>query len=489
MRGRPATSAAEWRVGDPPLCGGLLASGAIAISRHEGDNDMPSEPGPWAPFQPTAKDPWDLHKVAHLHRRAGFGATRAVIERDVKDGPAASVDRLLKPRVMSAEEKHVLDSLRQGVLDSRDAARLKAWWLYRVLLDPDLLREKLTLFWHGHFATSIRKVESAAQMFAQNETLRRHAMGPFAELLAAMIGDAAMLVWLDGADSKKEKPNENFGREFLELFTLGVDHYTEKDIREAARAFTGWDLEKDCGVYREAAHDGGVKTFLKQTGAWKAADIVRISLEQPACAAFLCRKLYRFLVSEADEPKADLLAPLAEEMRSHNYDMAHVVGMILRSRHFYATANLRQRVKGPVELSAGLLRALEVPPADVRLLALALACERQGQDLFAPPNVKGWDGGKTWLDSAAVLARGNWCNDVVWGNAGLGLPAYDPLAWAKCYDVAPRKATGALLDLLLQGDCDDQARELILRAGRDGSADSLRKAIQMILHCPEYQLA
>jgi uncharacterized protein (DUF1800 family) len=450
---------------------------------------MPAENGLWAPFEPTARDPWDLRKVAHLHRRAGFATSRDQLERDVKGGPAASVDRLLKPRLLNDDEKQILGSLRQGVLDSRDAARLKAWWLYRVLYDPDPLREKLTLFWHGHFATSNRKVNSVPLMLAQNETLRRHALGPFGDLLAAMVGDAAILIWLDGASSKKEKPNENFAREFLELFTLGVGHYTEKDIREAARAFTGWAVEKGRGVYRDGAHDAGDKTFLIQTGAWNANDVIRITLEQPACAEFLCRKLYRFLVNETEEPQADLQTALAAEMRGHNYDLAHVVGVILRSRHFYAEENQRQRVKTPVELSAGLLRALEVPRRDVRLLALALACERQGQELFHPPNVKGWDGGRTWLDSAAVLARGNWCNDVIWGNAGFGLPPYDPLAWAERHGLATEHATTALLDLLLQCECDDQARDLIVRVSRDGSADGLRKALQLIVHCPEYQLA
>jgi len=146
-------------------------------------------------------------------------------------------------------------------------------------------------------------------------------------------------------------------------------------------------------------------------------------------------------------------------------------------------------VKSPVEFSAGLLRTLEVPRADVRLLALALACERQGQDLFHPPNVKGWDGGKTWLDSTAVLARGNWCNDVIWGNPGVGLPAYDPLAWAERHGLSAEKAATAFVDLLLQGECDDRARDLIVRVGRDGRADGLRKALQLILRCPEYQLA
>jgi uncharacterized protein (DUF1800 family) len=450
---------------------------------------MPIENGPWAPFEPTATDPWDRGKVAHLHRRTGFGAARAEMERDVQDGPAASIARLLRPRPMSDDEKQVLASLRQGVLDSRDIGRLKAWWLYRMLYDPDPLREKLTLFWHGHFATSNRKVDSVPMMLAQNETLRRHALGPFADLLAALVGDAAMLVWLDGAESKKEKPNENFGREFLELFTLGVGHYTEKDIRAAARAFTGWAIENGRGVYRDSAHDGGDKTFLKQTGAWQTADVIRITLEQPACAEFVCRKLYRFFVREDIDPPAELVQPLASELREHGYEVGHVAGVMLRSRHFYAAENRRQRVKGPVELSAGLLRSLEVPRPDVRLLALAVACERQGQDLFGPPNVKGWDGGTSWLDSAAVLARGNWCNDVIWGNSGLPLPPYDPLAWAKRHGLGADMAAPAFLDLLLQGECDDHARDLILRAGRDGGADGLRKALQLIVHCPEYQLA
>jgi uncharacterized protein (DUF1800 family) len=461
---------------------------------------MPMENGPWAPFEPTANDPWDLAKAAHLHRRAGFGADRAELLRDVKDGPAASVGRLLRPPPMSDDQKQVLDSLRQGVLDVHDSnvalapgyLFLKAWWLYRVLYDPDPLREKLTLFWHGHFATSNRKgglLGSVRLMLAQNEALRRPALGPFADLVTAMVGDAAMLVWLDGAVSKKEKPNENFGREFLELFTLGLGNYTEKDVRAAACAFTGWSIDNGKGVYQEAAHDASDKTFLKQTGPWKSDDIVRITLSQPACAEFLCRKLYRFLVSEAERPNAELLAPLAQELRDHDYDIGHLVGVILRSRHFYAEANRRQRIKGPVEFSAGLLRALEVPRADVRLLALAVACERQGQDLFAPPNVKGWDGGKTWLSSTAMLERGNWCNDVLWGNADFGLRPYDPLAWAGRYGVAPGKAAEAFLELLLQGECDDRNRDLVLRTGRDGGADGLRKALQLIVHCPEYQLA
>jgi uncharacterized protein (DUF1800 family) len=442
----------------------------------------------WAPFEPTADDPWELAKVAHLHRRAGFGATWAELQRDLKDGPAASVDRLLQPRESTGEEKQVLASLRQGVLDSNDGERLKAWWLYRVLYDPDPLTEKLTLLWHGHFATSNRKVESIPLMLCQNETLRRHALGNFADLLKEILGDPAMLVWLDGLGSRKEKPNENLAREFLELFTLGVGHYTEKDIREGARALTGWVNEPDFHL-DPARRDDGDKTFLNQTGSWKAADIVRITLEQPATALFLCRKLYRYLVSESQEPADELLRPLAEELRTRRYSIRPVVRMILRSRHFYAQTTRRQRIKNPVEFSAGLLRMLEPSRSQVSLLALAVACERQGQELFYPPNVKGWDGGKSWLNSTTVLERGNWCNDIVWGNADLGLKPYDPLAWAGRNGIEPEHATAAFIDLLLQGDLDAEARDLILRTGRDGRPDSLRKALQLLLHCPEYQLA
>src|SRR5436190_2872410 len=164
---------------------------------------MTMKPHPWAPFEPTADDPWNLRKVAHLHRRAGFGATWAELQRDVNDGPGPSIDRLLQPRIQTPEERSVLDALQQGVLDSRDSERLKAWWLYRLLFDPDPLREKLTLFRHGHFATSNRKVQSVPLMLRQNELFRRHALGSFAELLAGVVTDGAMLVWLDGAGSRR----------------------------------------------------------------------------------------------------------------------------------------------------------------------------------------------------------------------------------------------------------------------------------------------
>jgi hypothetical protein len=449
----------------------------------------------WAPYEPTAADPWDLRKVAHLHRRAGFGPSWAELQHGLQAGIAASVERLLHPQPLIAEEMQILDSLRQGVLDSRDPERLKAWWLYRMLYDRDPLREKMTLFWHSHFATSNRKVQSLLLMLRQNDLLRRHALGDFSALLRDILADPAMLVWLDGAGSTKDKPNENLAREFLELFTLGLDHYTEEDVRAAARAFAGWIRTRaedfrgeDKFHFDPNQADKGVKTFLKQTGPWKAADIVRITLEQPACALHLCRKLYRFFVSESDEPAAEHLEPLAQALRSHRYDIGQVIGIILRSRQFYSRAAYRQRIKSPVEFSVGLIRTLEVPRTHVRQLALAVACERQGQELFYPPTVKGWDGGRTWISSTTVLERGKCVADVIWGNDEFGLRPYDPVAWAERCGVRPGKSLQELLDLLLQDDLDSEAREIIVRSGADEKVDSLRRAMQLMLHCPEYQL-
>jgi uncharacterized protein (DUF1800 family) len=419
----------------------------------------------------------------------------------LKEGPAASVDRFLKPRPSTEEELQVLESLKQGLLDSGDPERLKAWWLYRILYDSDPLREKMTLFWNSHFATSNRKVRNIHLMLEQNEVFRRHSLEDFSLFLNDIISDGAMLIWLDGADNKKTHPNENCAREFLELFTLGIGNYTEADVREAARAFTGWsrpNRDDNDGMsvrgpiefhFEPELFDDGVKTFLMRTGPWKSADIVRITLEQPAAAMFLCRKLYRFFVDETEEPSDELLRPLAGELRRSNYSIRKVVEIILRSERFYSQAAYRRRIKGPVEYSAGLVRSLEVPRRGFNLLALAVTCERQGQELFYPPSVKGWDGGKSWINSATLIERGNWASDVVWGNPVFGLLPFEPAAWARKYDIAPNQALSALAELLLQGDLSPPARELVMTAGRDGKPDSLRKAVQLLLHCPEYQLA
>ncbi|HEX3447569.1 MAG TPA: DUF1800 domain-containing protein [Isosphaeraceae bacterium] len=447
---------------------------------------------PWARYVPTPDDPWDLRKVAHLHRRAGFGATWTELLRDREAGPDASIDRLLHPPQPTTEETEAIDAMRR--LASHDL--LKVCWLHRILYWPDPLREKLILFWHGHFATSIKKVESVALMDRQNETLRTGALGSFAALLEAVIADPAMLVWLDGGTSKKEKPNENFAREFLELFTMGAGHYTERDVREAARAFTGWARQDSRGrfpdpaVVRDPAQiDDGPKTFLGREGRWGPSDIVRITLERPEAATFLARKLYRWFVSEAGTPDPELIEPLCEELRRNQFATGPIVEVILRSKHFFSRAAYRQRIKSPVEFSAGLVRMLEVPRQALNPLALAAACDAQGQELFAPPNVEGWVGGSVWINSGTLLERTNWAADIVWGRSENGLTPFDPIAWANRYKLSTDRANLAFLDLLLQGEFSNDARRLAQGAGRDGSPDGLRRALQLLLNCPEFQLA
>jgi uncharacterized protein (DUF1800 family) len=451
----------------------------------------------WAPYQPKPDDPWDLRKVAHLHRRAGFGATRAELLRDLKAGPEASVDQLFHPPQLPTEAAEAIESLRRTASTSSNLDLLKVCWLNRILHGPDPLREKLTLFWHGHFATSNKKVESVALMDRQNEMLRAHALGSFAALLEAIISDPAMLVWLDGGTSKKNNPNENFAREFLELFTLGPGHYSERDVREAARTFTGWVRRESQRSFQETPSfnyepsqvDLGPKTFLGQTGAWKSTDIVRIVLSRSDSAIFLAQKLYRCFVSEAGPPAQELIEPLAGEIKSHDFAIGPVVEIILRSRHFYSPQFYRQRIKSPVEHSVGLVKMLEIPRHALNPLALSAACDLQGQELFAPPNVAGWIGGQHWINSATLLERTNWSADVIWGRAENGIAPFDPKDWSARYKIDVDRIPEALSDLLLQDDLGKDARRLTLEAARDNSFIGQRKALQLLVNCPEFQLA
>ena len=458
---------------------------------------MSTEKDPWAAFEPGAGDGWDVGKVAHLHRRAGFGASWAELLRDLEAGPAASVDRLLAPPAPSEREREALDGLREGVLNAAGlrVERLKAYWLYRIVYGPHPLREKMTLFWHGLFATSNRKVQNAERMLAQNELFRRLALGDSRELAAAILVDPAILVWLDGVGNSKEKPNENLAREFLELFTLGIGHYSESDIREAARALTGWLNEGKEGDYvaplrfDPSAFDGGSKAFLGRIGAWNAADIARIALEQPAAADHLARKLYRFFVRDDIDPSPDLFRPLADRIRDRGFSIRQVLGVIFRSRHFYSAEVRRHLIKSPVEFTAGLVRVLGIPRDRIDLLILADRCDRQGQSLFHPPNVKGWDGGRAWISSATLLARSNWTSDLIWGNRPMGIVPFDPYAWANDNRIAPKSAVLRLADLLLQNELAPEARSLALEASHDGHADGIRRALQILVNVPDFQLA
>jgi uncharacterized protein (DUF1800 family) len=477
----------------------------------------------WQPWQPSRDDPWGRQWAAHLYRRAAFGAGREDLLEAERLGPEGTLDLLLRGRPQAGA---VLEALVDGgrLAAARDARisfdeceQLRGWWVYGMLQGGHPLREKMTLFWHNHFATSIAKVQNPVLMFRQNCLLRDHALDRFGPLLQAISRDGAMLVWLDSNRNVKGKPNENYAREVMELFSLGVGNYTEKDIREAARAFTGWHTDGRGFAFNAAAHDGEAKTVLGQTGLWDGGDVVRIVLEQPAAARFLVRKLYHFLISEKADPPDALLEPLCASFRKSDYDIAGLVRTMLASRHFYSDYAFRQRVKGPVEYVLGAVQAVYrrygEKEADYRPLpsqTLVGWLATMGQPLFAPPNVKGWQGGPSWLNTSTVLERDNFAGALALGTvwtyplarpraavAESELPrAFDPARLLEEEGVhRAEDVVRVLLDLYLPGGVRPEARaKLVAFLSEDRPSGSalgrrVREAVHAILTMPEYHLA
>jgi len=374
----------------------------------------------WKPWQ-AAEGEWDRRWIAHLYRRASFGASAAEIEKAKESGPTKTIEHLMAGEADAAERLELLNETGQYY---NEPANLRVWWLYAMLEGGHPLREKLALFWHNHFATSYAKVRSTKLMYEQNVTLRKHALGKFRPFLLDMSKDTAMLVWLDSNRNVKGAPNENYAREVMELFSLGVGNYSEKDVQEAARSFTGWHHDAE-GVKFEnnpLLHDDGEKTLLGKSGRWSGADVVRICCDQPACARFLVGKLYTYLVSETAPPKG-LIDPLVASFRKSDYDIAALVRTVLSSQLFFSEHAYRKRVKWPVEYALGAVRAAvsaRVPMSDI-VDPLA----KMGQVLFNPPNVKGWRTGTDWLNSATLLARNNFAERVAmgeWSKSGTPRP-------------------------------------------------------------------
>src|SRR5262249_6166080 len=439
FRGNKCVTSLIFSVGSPGRAtydGGRTPSGLVLIcyqvvraggtmAKHLPPLDRVNPSEAWQPWEPDAHQPWSLGWAGHLYRRAAFGANLDELRSAVKDGLPATLDRLLKGDPAAVQYESLLADTGASIARGGDEAapNLRGWWLYAMLYGGHPLREKLTLFWHNHFATSIAKVRSTTLMFEQNQMLRRHALGKFRPMLADLSRDPAMLIWLDSNRNVKGAANENYARELMELFTLGVGHYAEADVRQAARAFTGWHTDGEKFTFAARFHDAGEKTVLGQTGPWDGTDVQRILLDQPAASRFLVRKLYAFLVSETAHPPDALLDPLAERFRHGDYDIADLVATMLRSRHFFSEYAYRQRVKSPVEYVLGVARAVK-PKVAPRELVQPL--EQMGQSLFAPPNVKGWTGGKTWLNSATVLARQNFAQHMLGGPQAPHPPGQPP---------------------------------------------------------------
>ena len=409
-------------------------------------------------LSPIAKSDWNYDRAGHLLERAGFGGTPAEIKRLASLTPQQAVDQIINyvhtdnSHLPPFDESGILDpgmlpllsglaeainlayrtTKAQGIqvklegplrlqpvvdktyyhmfADRLETGRLEQWWAERMINTRRPLEEKMTLFWHGHFATSNDKVKDYRKMILQLDMLRKNATGNFRALLLGISQDPAMLIYLDSRLNVKGNANENFAREVMELFSMGVGNYTEKDIREAARAFTGWTNDELKFVINEKLHDRDSKTVLGETGNFDGKDVIDIIMKQDATSRFIVRKLYRFFVRDDISP--GLEAKLADKFRSSNYELKPLLRMIFLSKDFYSPASYATQIKSPVHLVVSTYRKLglaNVPGLpDFRTVITSL-----GQELAFPPNVKGWDGGRTWINPATLIQRGNFAHDLL----------------------------------------------------------------------------
>ena len=466
-------------------------------------------PGALDPFVPSSTDPWDARKAAHLLRRAGFGPLPAEVDRAVAAGCDRTVDALFgfppdppapavfdDVRAAEGQLDTTLEALRAtkqridlkthpelrglyqevGRQHGRAIVTLAAWWLDRMATSPAPLQEKLVLFWHGHFTSGFGDVHDAIAMFNQNQLFRRSAAGSFAGLLDGVARDPAMLRYLNNDTNRKSHPNENWARELMELFTMGIGHYTETDVKESARAWTGWTLrdyrtaeDRRAFAFKPMIHDDGPKMFLGQMGPWDGTDIMRILLAQAATPRWIAGKLAKFFVAPA--PDAALVEAMAHGLRAANYELAPVLKALFRSRAFYRPDAMLAQVKGPVEFAVGAVRHLGINAPDwVRVYQAAGA---MGQRLFFPPTVAGWHGGTSWINAGTIFARTDLAAGLISGRLG-------PI------DDAAFPTLDAAVARLLARPLPPHRRVTL---GEATGARASRAAVHLVMSLPEYQVA
>jgi uncharacterized protein (DUF1800 family) len=489
---------------------------------------------------------WNEQTAAHLLNRAAFGGTPTEIEATLKKGMGSAVRELVdvgteavhappplwaRPRNIRAERLQIKMAKDQGrnfqekaravrMMEGENLLDLRRWWLDRMMNGPAPLLEKMTLLWHGHFATSAQKVRDAYWMWLQNDMLRQNALGNFATLVKKISRDPAMMIYLDLQQSRKEHPNENWARELMELFTVGIGNYSEDDIRASARAFTGYRIDFTTQQFRFAPRqqDLGPKTFMGHTGPLNGDQITDILIQKPACAQFIGKKLWRFFVE--DEPSGKIVDAVAARTRAHNFEMRPLLREILSSAEFYSDRAMGAQIKSPVQFIVQTSKQLETQlPSPI---VTQNAMRQMGQILFAPPNVKGWDGGKTWITTSTLLFRYNFANYLINGDAMVPGAA---AAGAKASDPAFREAVQrqqlaeqirrAPIDIgkLVPDELRGKPRQLVdflsarfFQAGHsekeidtfvaflesrkpDTSDSTMRELVHLIMSTPQFQLA
>ncbi|MXZ91764.1 MAG: DUF1800 domain-containing protein [Chloroflexi bacterium] len=461
-------------------------------------------------------------RIAHLLRRAGFTPTRAEIERAVAQGYEATVEELLHPD--EQPDLEIEDLIRRYHVDQNSLMLLdssQGYWLYRIINSRRPLEEKMALFWHGLFATAYGKLNHAKAVVNQTHTFRRHGLGKFADILLELSRDPAMIFWLDNKDNHRDAPNENYGRELLELFSMGIGNYTEDDVKAAARSFTGWTIENTEYMsirasrdsfwpygridwqfrYRDDDHDDTEKTFLGHTGAFNGQDVIDIIIRQPATAHYIAGKLYNFFVS--DRPDEEAIGILADEFTRTEGDIRAVMRRMFLSDFFVDQSVRLGRVKSPAELVGGTARlAGSHRTPEWTICNLAMDVNFMGQEILNPPTVEGWHTGMEWIDTGNLVERINAAGAEMRDTSRPGVRAVIDRVKSAGNNLAPQQLAEACLDALGMFEVSDATLDSLValaapwgevRFDRPEAAacaeERISEMLQLIVASREYQLA
>jgi uncharacterized protein (DUF1800 family) len=504
------------------LVGGALAAGSVAVAYAAVGGRLPLLGG----NDPAVEADTDAIKqesvrISHLLRRAGFGVTKEEHDHYQSLGLDATIDELVNYTAVNDDAALALAN--EVTVDQQNRNGVSLWWLIRMANTKRPLQEKMTLFWHGLLTSQISVVRDPVAMVAQNELFRSYAFDSFPAILRAVSMDPAMMVYLDTSGSVQRAPNENYARELMELFALGEGNYTEEDVREAARAFTGWQVQRDRAggglgdpVFREDQFDEGIKTFLGRSGRFYADDIIDIITEQQAAAAYITRRLFSFFIYE--DPSDEVLAPFIDVYNANDKRIGPVVEAMLRSDVFYSPRAYRALIKSPIEYVVGAVKALGAQTVLNRHLGIQQgrrgstgALGAMGQVPFEPPNVAGWPGGASWLNSATIFARLNFINQIT---SGGGATDQSEAAADEPVRLGPRErlrlqqqasvdnaaglgtvseALAHYLPLVLDDNLPAEARQVLIDYGGGPDAaltpETLRGLAYLVLASPQFQLA
>ena len=423
-------------------------------------------------------------------RRGGFGAKPSEIKELVELGPAKTIDRILGKSNTQAleafeqESSQIVSAIRSGgSIDS-----LAAWWLHRMIHTPSPLVEKITLFWHGHFATGADKVNDIELMVQQNKLLREHALGDFRKMVHEVSKDPAMLLYLDSASNRKTHPNENYARELMELFCLGEGNYTEQDVQQLARCFTGWEIRRKSFRFNPYQHDSGLKTLLDRQGIESGQEAIDAVLAHRSMPTFIAGKLVRFFVCDEPNPTAEFLEPLAEVFRKSDFTIEPLVRTILSSKLMLSDWSVGKKVRSPIDFMVESIRSLQVT---TNLDRLAKGLDGIGQALFNPPNVKGWDGGRAWINSSTLIGRSNLIVDLL-REPATRFGRTDLAAWLKSQQLTDQNQwlkwlEDSLLSVPLN-DSDKQRLQIIAEKS-DGGLDPWKRILVALSQNPKMHLS